>query len=59
MINNNPKSFPQVNSSPSKDTSKRKTTAGAKLINGYALVIFKFSHSCRLKQGTKKRYSET
>ena len=35
----NPINLPQVNASPSKDTPKRNTNAGARLIKGYALVI--------------------
>ena len=39
MINAKPTSFPIVNVSPKKRTPMIKTNAGAKLINGYAVVI--------------------
>jgi hypothetical protein len=42
MINISPATFPIVNVSPNNQIPSRKTIAGAKLIKGYASVIWNF-----------------
>jgi len=42
MINTSPITFPMVNVSPSSHTPNKNTIAGARLIKGYASVIWNF-----------------
>jgi len=42
MINTKPITLPMVNVSPSNQTPNKKTMAGARLIKGYASVIWNF-----------------